>query len=164
MFQRLLQISNQIVSVLNADRVSDQRFGNAAGSTLLRRRLNVTRSCGRAGNRFDRTEVGSKMSVAQARKEFLDRIKTALQNKAEDAAKPAHLAARDVAVFVRLQAGIKHGGDLGLRFQETSNRQRALVLLANAEMQGFHSPQQQVGGHGVEAGSGNFSEVVNAAH
>lgn len=164
MFQRRLQIRNQIVGVFDTNRVSDQRFGNAAGGALLRRGLYVTCGCGRARNGFDGTQVGSKMSVAQARKEFLDRFETALQNKAEDAAKPAHLAARDTMIFVRLQARIKHGGDLGLRLQETSNRQRALVLMANAQMQRFHSPQQQVGGHGIETGSGNFSEVVNTAH
>ena len=28
--------------------------------------------------------------------------------------------------------------------------------------EGFHSPQQQIGRHGVQAGSGNFAEVINA--
>src|SRR5260370_13511522 len=104
------------------------------------------------------------MGVAKAGKKCPDRREAARENEAEDATITAHLAASDVMIFVRLQTGIKHGCDLRMGLQETRDLERALVLLANAEMQGFHSPQQQIGRHGVEAGSRNFAEVVCAAH
>ena len=159
-----MQIGDQVFRVFNANRVTDQGFGDTAGLALLGRGLYVAGGGGRAGDGFDRSEVGGEMGVAQAGKQFLDRRETALQNETEDATIPAHLAARDVMIFVRLQAGIKHGCDLRLRLQETGDLERALVLLANAEVQGLHSAQQQVGGHGVEASSRNFAEMVNAAH
>src|ERR1035441_9840322 len=125
-------------------------FAATAGLALPGRGLYVAGGGGRADDGFDRSEVGGEMGVAQAGKQFLDRRETALQNETEDATIPAHLAARDVMIFVRLQAGIKHGCDLRLRLQETGDLERALVLLANAEVQGLHSAQQQVGGHGIE--------------
>src|ERR1700693_5821972 len=101
----------------------------------------MARGRGRASNRFDRPKICGEMRIAQTRKEFLHGRETALQNKAEDATVSAHLTASDRVILMRFQAGIKRGRDLRMSFHETRNLQRALVLLAYAQMQGFHSPQ-----------------------
>ena len=60
-----------------------------------------------------------------------------------------------------VEAGIKdllHGR---MGFQKPGHGQSALVLLADAQMQGLDPPQQQVGGHGVQGGAVDFAVVVD---
>src|SRR5579872_2623540 len=159
--ESVLQIGDQVVGILNAHGVPDQCFGNAAGGPLLACGLYVARSRRWAGDRFDRPKIGCKVGISQPWKRFLYRSEAPLQNKTEDAAIPAHLTAGDSVVLMRFQARIKDRRNLRMSFEETGNQQRALVLLAYAQVQSFHPSQQQVGGHRVEAGSGNFAEVVN---
>src|SRR6202035_990892 len=106
------QISDQVVGVFNADRVSNQRLGYATRSPFLARGFHMARGRGRASNRFDRPKICGEMRIAQTRKEFLHGRETAIQNKAEDATVSAHLTASDRVILMRFQAGIKRGRDL----------------------------------------------------
>ena len=48
-----------------------------------------------------------------------------------------------------------------MRLQERGDLHRTGILLADAEFQSLHTPQQEIGGHWVESGPIDFTVMVN---
>src|SRR5208283_2582064 len=104
------------------------------------------------------------MDIVQTRQKRFHRIETTSKGETEHASKTAHLPASNFVVVVRLQARIKNLDHARMRFQESRDLQGALVLACDAKMKSLHSSQEQVSGHGIEAGAGNLPKVINALH
>src|SRR5207253_149664 len=84
---------------------------------------------------FNGAEVRGQMRVTQSRQEFAYGVEPALEHKAQDPAKAAHLFARDAMLRVAWQSRVKHATDLRLLFQKPGNLQGAFVLLADSQVQ-----------------------------
>ena len=104
------------------------------------------------------------MGILEPGQELSDRVEPTFQHDAQDTPKSAHLTARDVVTFVGFQARVEDALHRRMGLQIPGNTQRALVLLADAQVQGLHAAQQQVGGHWVQRRPVDLSVMINLVH
>ena len=95
--------------------------------------------------RFDATETDRVRCQADLLQKTTRRSIAALQLEAQHPAEARHLARRELVLRMALQSRIMHRLHGRLCLQKPRQRQRVVVLLANAKRQRAHTAQQQPG-------------------
>src|SRR5207248_11759705 len=148
--QRPLQVFEQILGRLDADRKTQQSVADPEARPLLGRESRM-RSRRRPGEeRMHATEARSHDREAHPGGKFIGATRRPLELEAQDAAEACEQAPGAGMSRMRLEPRVVHALDRPVAFEEARDPQRALVLVAHPERERLESPAQQERGVGVE--------------
>src|SRR5262249_44864840 len=159
-FQRLRQIGNQVLDVLDADREADEVFADPNRQPLLGRQLVKGHQSGLLDERFDpsqrRGDRRQEAGVYHAR----GLVQPAADQKAHHSAEPPHLLARDLVVGVTFEARVVDALDRWVALEPAGYLERALVLAADAQIQRLHPSQEQVSAVGIQRSAQDAAKIA----
>jgi len=149
-------ISNQILSVLNTDRETDQVLGDAEGSTVLSRDGSVGHGGGQLAQGLDTSEGLGQGEELDAAQELVGSLQISLDTEGDHTAKALLLALGKGMLGVRGQTGVDDVLDTGRSLKSLGNGLGRGSVLAHTEVKGLETT---VGEEAVK-GRGNSSDRV----
>lgn len=153
----MLNIGDQVLSVLDTDRQTDQVLSDAKSGTVLRTDRAVGHGGGQLAQRLDTSKglgKGEELDVAQ---ESVGGGEVALDAERDHTTETLLLALGQLVLGVRRQTGVDDVLDTGRGLEDLGNGQGAFGVLLHAQMEGL---QTTVGQEAVKGRRNSTDRVL----